>query len=143
MTTVRRDGESPNIYTVPFGRCDIQKSVNESKYEEIHHNVLIFPGESISKSTRLRYQKKRQFDYTLFLLHPPYSMNKSIRIYVFYHTWHQHCIISVINMSQNISSSAGKNFLLKSIIRVGCTSDVIFLWDITEKNKKRLNYCIE
>ena len=32
---------------------------------------------------------------------------------------------------------------LKFIIKVGCTSAVIFLWDTTKKKRKRLNYCIE
>ena len=49
MTTVTRDDDSPNIYTVPVGRCDIQTSVYGSKYEKIHQNELIFPCESISK----------------------------------------------------------------------------------------------
>ena len=47
MTTVTRDDDSPNIYTVPVGRCDLQTSVDESKYEEIHQNALICPGDSI------------------------------------------------------------------------------------------------
>ena len=47
VTTVTRDDDSPNIYTVPVGRCDIQTSVDEYKYEEIHQNALICPGESI------------------------------------------------------------------------------------------------
>ena len=33
VTTVTRDDDSPNIYTVPVGRCDIQTSVDEYKYE--------------------------------------------------------------------------------------------------------------
>ena len=37
-----------------------------------------------------------------------------------------------------------KNIFWKFIIKVGCTSAVIFSWDITEKkNEKRLNYRIE
>ena len=43
------DDDSPNMYTVPVGRCDIQTSVDESKYEEIHQNSFICPGESIPK----------------------------------------------------------------------------------------------
>ena len=49
VTTVTRDDESPNIYTVPVGRYNLQTSVDESKYEEIHQNSIICPGESISK----------------------------------------------------------------------------------------------
>ena len=44
MTTVTSDDDSQNIYTVPVGRCNLQTSVDESKYEEIHHNELIVPG---------------------------------------------------------------------------------------------------
>ena len=49
MKTLTCDDYIPNIYTVPVGRCDLQTSVYEPKYEEIHQNTLIFPGESISK----------------------------------------------------------------------------------------------
>ena len=47
MTTATRDDDIPNIYTVPDGQFDLQTSVDESKYEEIHQNALICPGESI------------------------------------------------------------------------------------------------
>ena len=43
-TTVARDDESPNIYTLPVGRCGLQTSVYESEYKDIHQNALIFPG---------------------------------------------------------------------------------------------------
>ena len=59
MTTVTRDDDSPNIYTVPFGRCDLQTSVDESKYEEIHQNALIFPGGSISKKEPSKISEKK------------------------------------------------------------------------------------
>ena len=49
VTTVTRDDETPEIYTAPVGRYNLQTSVDESKYEEIHHNARICPGESISK----------------------------------------------------------------------------------------------
>ena len=42
VTTVPRDDDSTNIYTVTFGRYNLQTSVNESKYKEIHQNALIF-----------------------------------------------------------------------------------------------------
>ena len=48
-----------------------------------------------------------------------------------------------MNMRQNISSSVCKNLFWKYIIKFGCTSAVIFLWGITEKKRKILNYCIE
>ena len=47
MTTVTCDYDSTNIYTVPFELCNLQKSFDESKYEEIHQNALFFPGGSI------------------------------------------------------------------------------------------------
>ena len=31
VTMVKRDDYSPNIYTLPVGRCDLQTSVDESK----------------------------------------------------------------------------------------------------------------
>ena len=41
MTTVTRDDDSPDIYTVPIEGCDELTSVDESKYEEVHQNKLI------------------------------------------------------------------------------------------------------
>ena len=49
VTMVTRDDDSPNMYTVSIGQCYIQTSVDESKYEDIHQNEIICPGESISK----------------------------------------------------------------------------------------------
>ena len=49
MTTVTRDDESPNIYILTVGWGDLQTSVDESTYEEIHQNSFICPGESIPK----------------------------------------------------------------------------------------------
>ena len=91
-----------------------------------------------------RYQKKRQFACTLFLVHLPYSINKSIRINVLYHPWYQHCIIWVMSMRKNISSSVCQNLFWEYIIKVGCTSAVIFLWEITEKKRKKtkLSYLV-
>ena len=45
VTTVTRDDESQNMYNVLVGRCNIHTSVDETKYEEIHQNALIYPGE--------------------------------------------------------------------------------------------------
>ena len=42
-----RDDDSPHMYTIPVGQCNIQTSVDKSKYEDIHHNELLCPGESI------------------------------------------------------------------------------------------------
>ena len=44
MTTVTRDDDSQNIYTVPVGICNKHTSVEDSKYEKKHKNVLIVPG---------------------------------------------------------------------------------------------------
>ena len=33
VTTITRDDDSPNIYTIPVGRCNLQTSLDESKYE--------------------------------------------------------------------------------------------------------------
>ena len=49
MTTVTLDDDIPNSYTVSVGKCDLQTSVDEYKYEDIHQNALIFLGEYISK----------------------------------------------------------------------------------------------
>ena len=44
MTTVTRDDDTQNIYTVPVGQCNQHTSVEESKYEEKPKSVLIIPG---------------------------------------------------------------------------------------------------
>ena len=59
MKTVTRDDDSPNIYTVPVGKYCIQTSFDKSKYEEIHQNVLIFPGGSISKKEPSKISLKK------------------------------------------------------------------------------------
>ena len=48
MTTVTRDNDSQNIYTVPVGRCNQQISFEDYKYEDKRKNALIVPVESIS-----------------------------------------------------------------------------------------------
>ena len=97
----------------------------------------MFPGESISKKKPSKRSEKRQFAYTLFLMHLPYSNSKAIRIHVLYHPWHRYFIIWMMNMRQNISSRVSKNLFWKFMIKVGCTSAVIFLWGITEKKRKK------
>ena len=49
MTTVTRDDDGQNIYTLPVGRCNQYTSFEESKYEEKRNNALIGPGEFILK----------------------------------------------------------------------------------------------
>ena len=48
-TTVTRDDESKNIFTVSIVLYNEQTSDDESKYEEKHNNALIGPVESIAK----------------------------------------------------------------------------------------------
>ena len=49
MTPVTRDDDSQNIYTVPVGWHNQQKSVQDSKYDHKPKSALIVPGEYISK----------------------------------------------------------------------------------------------
>ena len=49
MTTVTCDETKHKTYTVPVGRCFIHTSVNVPKFSDIHHNALIFLGESNKK----------------------------------------------------------------------------------------------
>ena len=79
----------------------------------------------------------------LFLVHLPYSINKAIRICVFYCPSYHHCIIWVKDMRQNISSGVSKSIFWGFIMKVECNYSVILLWDTTKKNEKILNYCIE
>ena len=44
VTTVTRDDDIQNIYTVPVERCIQQTSVEDSKYEEKPKSALIVPG---------------------------------------------------------------------------------------------------
>ena len=85
---------------------------------------------------------RNQIAYTLFLVHLPYSINKSLRIHVFYCPWYQHCIIWVTDMRWNTSSGVRKSLFGKLRIKYECNSDVIFFWNIT-KIKKGINYHIE
>ena len=59
MTTVKRDDDSQNIYTVPVGRCFEQISVNEFNYEEKRKNALFGTGESISKNEPINISEKK------------------------------------------------------------------------------------
>ena len=54
-----RDDDSPNIYTVPVGRCNQHKSIEEYKYEEKTKSVLIVPGESISNKEPSKISEKK------------------------------------------------------------------------------------
>ena len=47
VTTVTRDDDSQNIYTVTVGQCNEHTSVEESKFEEKCKNALIGPCEYI------------------------------------------------------------------------------------------------
>ena len=89
------------------------------------------------RSNQARYHKGRQWGYTFFLVQLPSSINKAIRIHVFYHPWNQNFIIYVMNMHHNISSGVSKNVFFKSIIDFGYPSAVIFLWGVTKKERKK------
>ena len=49
VTSVTRDDDSQNMYTVPVGRCNKHTSVEESKFEEKRKSELIVPVEYTSK----------------------------------------------------------------------------------------------
>ena len=59
LTTVTRDNDSENIYTLPFGKYNQQASVEESKYEEKRNSVLIVLGGSISKKELRNISEKK------------------------------------------------------------------------------------
>ena len=114
------------MYTVPVLIFNQQKSVEESKYEEKRESTIIVPDKSISKKEPRKYQKRKQCAYNFFLVHLPYYINKEIRIHEFYCLWNQNLVIWVMDMCQNISSDISKNLSWKFIIKVECTSAVIF-----------------
>ena len=58
MTTVTRYDDTQHIYTVPVGRSNEMKSVDEYKYEEKCQHSLICPGESISNKEQSRISEK-------------------------------------------------------------------------------------
>ena len=59
MTTVTCDDDRPNIYTVPVGWSNLQKPVDESRYEEIHQNALICPGGYIYIKEPIKISEKK------------------------------------------------------------------------------------
>ena len=59
VTMVTRDDDSPNIYAISVGWCDLKTSVDESKSEEIHQNALTCSGESISKKEPSKISEKK------------------------------------------------------------------------------------
>ena len=59
MTTVTRDDGSQNIYTVHFGQCNQQTSVEDYKYEEKPKSVLIVPGEYTSNKEPIKIPEKK------------------------------------------------------------------------------------
>ena len=60
LTTVPRDDDSTNMYTVNVGQCNIQTSVDKTEYEDIHQNALICPGESISEKEQSKISEKKK-----------------------------------------------------------------------------------
>ena len=59
VTTVTRDDESQNIYTVPFGWYNQQTSAEEFKYEEKSKSELNVRGEFISKKEPSNIPEKK------------------------------------------------------------------------------------
>ena len=49
VTTVTCDETHHKTYTEPVGRCFLHTSVNVPNFVDMHHNVLIFLGESNKK----------------------------------------------------------------------------------------------
>ena len=58
MTTVTRDDDSKNVYTLPVGRFNQKTSVEDSKYEEKRKNSLIVPSEYISNKEQSKISEK-------------------------------------------------------------------------------------
>ena len=115
------------------------KSLNMRRNVRVHQLFLVNLSQ---RKNQARYQKRKQCAYTLFLVYLPYYINKAIIIHVFYCPWHQHCIIWVMDMRQNISSGVSKSLLWRFRIKVKCTSDVILLWDITNKKTKKYSIIV-
>ena len=136
MTTVTCDETKHKTYTVPIVRCALHTSGHVPNFVDIHHNALICLGEPNKKEEPIKISDNIKNAYTLFLVHLPYYFNKATRIRVLYHPWHQHYIIWVMNLRQNISLGVSKSIFLLFIIKVECNSAVIFLWDVTERKKK-------
>ena len=59
MTTVTRDDDSQNIYTVPVGQCNQHTSVEDYKYEEKRKNALIVPGKYISNKEPIKVPERK------------------------------------------------------------------------------------
>ena len=59
MTTVTRDDDSQNIYSVPVGWYNQQTSVEEYNSEEKRKIALIFPGGSISNKEPSNITEKK------------------------------------------------------------------------------------
>ena len=66
VTTVTYDDDSKNIYTIPVVLYYLYTSVDEYKYEEIHHNALIFPGGYISKKEPSKISEKKTIRLYIF-----------------------------------------------------------------------------
>ena len=59
MTTITRDDDIQNIYTVPVGICNLKTSVEEFKYDDNCKNTLIVHGKSISKKEPSKISLKK------------------------------------------------------------------------------------
>ena len=143
MTKVTYVETKHKTYTVPVGQCALHTSVYVPNFVDVHHNASLCLGESNKKEEPSKISDNNKNDYVLFLVHLPYFFHKATIIHVFFHTWHKHCIIWVMNLRHNISSGVIKSLFLSFIINVECNSSVIFVWDSTEKNEIIIHYRIQ
>ena len=130
VTTVTCDKTRHNTYTIPVGRCDLHTSQDEPNIVDMNSNALTCLGQ---------YNKKRERVPD----GPTINIHKASRIHVLYHPWHRHCIIWEMNLRQNISSGVSNSLLLSFIVKFECNSDVILLWDNTEKKEQNIYYQIQ
>ena len=133
MTTVTSDETKHKTYTVPVGRCALHTSVYVTNFVDMHHNALICLGESKNKEEPSKISDNLKKRLRIVPGAPTLLFSKGNQNHVLYHPWHQHCIIWVMNLRQNISSGVSKSLFLSFIIKVECNSAVIFLWDNTKK----------
>ena len=67
LTMVTRDDDSQNIYTVSIGQYNELTSYDESKYEDKCKNVLIVPGEYISKKLPIKIPENKKMHLYIVL----------------------------------------------------------------------------
>ena len=134
---VTRDDDSQNIYTVPVGQFNQQTSVEDYKYEEKRENVLIVPGEYISKKEPRKISKNKTMCLYIVpavatLLYQQGNQNSFILL-----SLESELNYMGVEYTSEYIIRRKKNLFWISIIKVGCTFSVIFLWNIKKKKKKK------